>query len=59
MALTLYAGGSLPGAGLRVSAIVRDAEVNGLCISWPAAMTDPEKAIGITTLAAQGIIVRL
>lgn len=58
MALALYAGGTIPGEGLRFSLIVRDAEVNGNCISW-GAITVPEQAIGITTLAAQGIIVRI
>jgi hypothetical protein len=57
MALCIYAGGSIPGEGLRVALIVRDAEVNKNLISW-GSITAPEQAIGITTLAAQGIIAR-
>jgi hypothetical protein len=57
MALCIYAGGTIPGEGLRVALIVRDAEVNKNCISW-GSITAPEQAIGITTLAAQGIIAR-
>jgi hypothetical protein len=56
-ALCIYAGGTIPGEGLRTAVIVRDAEVNGKLISW-GAITAPEQAIGITTLAAAGIIVR-
>jgi hypothetical protein len=57
-ALALYAGGTIPGEGLRISAIVRDAEVNGNVLSW-GAITVPEQAIGLATLAANGIIVRV
>ncbi|HEV8503711.1 MAG TPA: head decoration protein [Casimicrobiaceae bacterium] len=56
-ALALYAGGSNPTNGLRISVIVRDAEVNGNLIVW-GAITAPEQAIGLQTLAAAGIIVR-
>jgi hypothetical protein len=57
-ALALYSGGTLPGAGLRIAVLVRDAEVNGNLITW-GSITAPEQAIGITTLLAQGIVVRL
>ena len=33
-ALCLYAGGSIPGEGLRAVACLRDAEINGNCINW-------------------------
>ena len=56
-ALCIYAGGSIPGEGLRIAIIVRDCEVNKNLISW-GSITAPEQAIGITTLAAQGIIAR-
>jgi len=57
-ALAMYAGGSLPGQGLRISVIARDAEVNGNLITW-GAITAPEQALGIVQLATHGIIVRL
>jgi len=56
-ALCIYAGGTIPGEGLQIAVIVRDAEVNGKLISWMG-ITDPEKLIGIQTLADRGIIVR-
>lgn len=57
-ALAMYAGGSLPGQGLRISVIARDAEVNGNLITW-GAITAPEQLLGIAQLATHGIIVRL
>jgi hypothetical protein len=56
-ALCIYAGGTIPGEGLRTAVIVRDAEVNKNLISW-GAITAPEQVIGLTTLAAAGIIAR-
>jgi hypothetical protein len=56
-ALCIYAGGTIPGEGLRTAVIVRDAEVNKNLISW-GAITAPEQVIGATTLAAAGIIAR-
>jgi Bacteriophage lambda head decoration protein D len=56
-AIALYGGTSNPSNGLRIAVLVRDCEVNGYQISW-GAITVPEQAIGLTTLAAQGIIVR-
>jgi hypothetical protein len=58
-ALALYAGNTIPGEGMAISIIVRDAEVNRHCLTWPAGMTEAEKTIGVTTLAAAGIIVRV
>jgi hypothetical protein len=57
MALCIYAGGSIPGEGLRTAVIVRDAEVNKNLISW-GAITAPEQVIGAQTLATNGIIAR-
>jgi hypothetical protein len=56
-ALCIYAGGSIAGEGLQIAVIVRDAEVNKNLISW-GAITAPEQLIGITTLAAAGIVAR-
>jgi hypothetical protein len=57
-AIAIYGGTSNPTNGLRIAVLVRDAEVNGNLIQW-GAITTPEQAIGITTLAAAGIIARL
>jgi len=56
-AIAIYAGGTIPGEGLRISIIVRDAEVNGKCLVW-GAVTAPEQIIAAQTLAAAGIIIR-
>lgn len=56
-AIALYGGTSNPTNGLRIAVLVRDCEINGYCISW-GSITVPEQAIGLTTLAAAGIIVR-
>lgn len=37
---------------------VRETEINGNEITWPAGISAPNKAIAITALAAKGIIVR-
>jgi hypothetical protein len=57
-ALSLYAGGSDPTNGLRVSVIARDAEVNGNLIVW-GSITAPEQALGIARFATAGVIVRI
>jgi hypothetical protein len=57
-ALSLYAGGTIPGEGLRVAVLVRDAEVNGNLLNW-GALAPAEQTIAVQTLAAAGIIVRL
>jgi len=56
-AIAIYSGGTIPGEGLRISIIVRDAEVNGKCLVW-GAVTAPEQIIAAQTLAAAGIIIR-
>jgi hypothetical protein len=57
-ALCIYAGGTIPGEGLRISIIARDAEVNGSCLTW-GALAPAEQAIAAATLASKGIIIRL
>ena len=42
----------------KATAFVRDCEVNGNEITWPAGFTDPQKATAIAQLATRGIIVR-
>jgi hypothetical protein len=56
-AIAIYGGTSDPTNGLRIAVLVRDCEINGYQISW-GAITVPEQAIGLATLAAAGIIVR-
>ncbi|MET3996009.1 hypothetical protein ABID65_007681 [Bradyrhizobium sp. S3.9.2] len=56
-ALCIYAGGTIPGEGLRTALIVADAEVNKNLITW-GAITAPEQIIGMQTLATKGIIAR-
>jgi hypothetical protein len=56
-ALAIYGGVSSSGENLRLSVIVRDAEVNGKVIAW-GAITPAEQVIGAQTLAGNGIIVR-
>jgi hypothetical protein len=56
-ALCIYAGGTIPGEGLRTAIIARNAEVNKNLISW-GAITAPEQVIGLQTLKAAGIIAR-
>ena len=56
-AIALYSGISNPTNGLRIAVLVRDCEINGYQINW-GAITVPEQAIGLATLAAAGIIVR-
>ena len=48
-----------PVADVTVSAIVRDAEVNGKCLTYHADRDQPaEKAAANTALATLGVIVR-
>ncbi|VIO80105.1 head decoration protein [Bradyrhizobium ivorense] len=57
-ALALY--GAVTGAGVTtaISAIVRDAEVNGKTLTYKAGLTDPQKAQIAVDLAGVRIIVR-
>ena len=54
----IYAGKVGTTAGANAVALVRDAEVNGNLLTWPDDITDDEKALGLSQLAALGIIVR-
>ena len=45
-------------ADVRVSYTARDAEVNGLLLSWPAGITVGQQNAAISQLLALGIIVR-
>lgn len=56
-AIAIYGGVSNPTNGLRIAVLVRDCEINGYQINW-GAITVPEQAIGLATLATAGIIVR-
>lgn len=57
-AAILYEGVDASAADATRTAVVRDAEVNGGEIVWPAGITDPDKATAIGQLAALGILVR-
>jgi len=45
-------------ATAKVGGITRAAQVKGVILEWPADITAAEKALGVSQLAAQGIIVR-
>lgn len=47
-----------PAADIRSGAHVRDCEMNGHKLAWPAGITDNEKAAAEATLADAGVIVR-
>lgn len=47
-----------PVADIRTSAHVRDCEVNGHKLVWPAGITPAEKAAAEATLADAGVLVR-
>jgi hypothetical protein len=42
----------------RVVLLGRDFEADGALLSWPAGITDPDKAEAVAALAALGIVVR-
>ena len=54
----LYADVDASAAAKQGVAIVRDAEVNGLIITWPAGISAADKDLAISQLAENGIIVR-
>lgn len=56
-ALAIYGGVADPTAGLQISVISRDAEVNGKLLFW-GTMSGAEQTAGIATLRAAGIVVR-
>lgn len=57
-AAVLYDTANASTADVNATANVRDCEVNGLSITWPAGITSDEKAAAIAELAALGVIVR-
>lgn len=57
-AIALYPAITGVSETVKISAITRDAEINGKEIEWPAGITTDQKALAITQLAAQHIIVR-
>ena len=56
----LYERRELKKAGANVRAVVhvRDCEINGRKIFWPAGITAPQKTAAETALATNGVIVR-
>ena len=56
-AIALYGGTSVPVDGLRISVLVRDAEVNKHCVTW-APLAGAEIDAAIVQLATKGIICR-
>ena len=54
----LYADVDASAAAVQGVGIVRDAEVNGLLITWPSGISDTNKDLAIGQFAALGIIVR-
>lgn len=57
-AAVLYAATDASLANVRAVGFVRDAEVNGHCLEWPAAATADQKAEAARQLAAAGILIR-
>lgn len=47
-----------PVGHVRTSAHVRDCEVNGRKLAWPAGITNPQKAAAEAALATAGVLVR-
>lgn len=56
--IAMYPAATGSGETSEITAITRDAEVKGPCLSWPAGATAEQKADAIQALAALGIIVR-
>ncbi|MFV3077971.1 head decoration protein [Niveispirillum fermenti] len=54
----LYADAGAVATDTRATAHVRDCEVNGLVLDWPAGITTNQKNAAIAALAALGVIVR-
>lgn len=57
-AIALYPATTGVGETAAISAITRDAEVNGKILTWKSGATDAQKADGTQALAALGVIVR-
>lgn len=54
----LYAAVDATAADAEGVAIVRDAEVNGAELTWPAGISGSDKTAAVAALAALGVIVR-
>jgi hypothetical protein len=57
-AIAIYPATTGSGETVKIAALVRDAEVNGHCLTWPAGITAAQKEAAIADLAKVGIIVR-
>lgn len=57
-AIAIYPAVTGVGESAKISGIVRQAEVNGKCLEWPAGITAAQKAAAIEQLDRKGIIVR-
>jgi len=57
-AVAIYPATTGSGETVKIAALVRDAEVNGHCLTWPSGITAGQKEAAIADLAAAGIIVR-
>lgn len=57
-AAILYADATAATADVGATANVRDCEVNGNLLTWPAGITAPQKTAATTALAALGVIIR-
>ncbi|MBP7339418.1 head decoration protein [Niveispirillum sp.] len=57
-AAVLYGDAYAETEDVKATAHLRDAEVNGLVLSWPTGITNNQKAAAVTQLTALGIIVR-
>jgi hypothetical protein len=53
-----YGTDTLVGVNRELAALVRNCELNGNCIAWPAGITDAQKADAIQALATTNVIVR-
>ncbi len=57
-AIALYAAPANADDTQSIAILVRDCEVNGHCLEWPAGMSAADIAQGEANLATKGIIVR-
>jgi hypothetical protein len=53
-----YGTDTLVGVNREIAGLVRNCELNGNCIAWPAGITDAQKADAIQALATTNVIVR-
>lgn len=57
-AIAIYPAATGAGEITKIACLIRDAEVNGKCLSWPEGTTAAQQAEATVALAAAGIIVR-